>query len=95
MSAAAPPPPPVHGEGTPGTRTEAPLPAPGQSGLVSFGLAIGVLLMAVQLWLLTLALNLYLLGDRRGTVYATVISGLIFAGGLIMLRVLRRTAHPR
>ncbi|HEX6535007.1 MAG TPA: DUF6755 family protein [Gemmatimonadaceae bacterium] len=64
--------------------------APGEEGVVSLGLGIGILLMSVQLWLLTLALNLYLLGDRRGTVIAAIVSGLIFLGGLLMLRVLKR-----
>lgn len=77
------------------SRADAPRPAPGQTGIVMMALSIGVLLMAVQLWLLTLALNLYLLGDRRGTLVAAVISGVIFAGGLAMLRILQRTSHPR
>lgn len=64
--------------------------APGEGGLVMLGLGIGILLMSVQLWLLTLALNLYLLGDRRGTLIAAVVSGAIFLGGLLMLRVLER-----
>jgi hypothetical protein len=51
-------------------------------------LAIGILLMTVQLWLLTLALNLYLSGVRRGAVIAAVISGLIFLGGIFVLRLL-------
>jgi hypothetical protein len=59
--------------------------------MVMLGLSVGVLLMAVQLWLLTLAFNLFLSGDRRGTLIAAVISGAIFAGGLIMLYLLRRT----
>lgn len=68
-------------------------PPPGQSGLVMLGLGIGILLMSVQLWLLTLAFNLYLLGNRRGTLLAALVSGAIFAGGLGMLWVLRRTRH--
>jgi hypothetical protein len=51
--------------------------------------------MAIQLWLLTLAFNLYLLGDRKGTVVAAIVSGLVFLGGLAMLRVLRWTSHRR
>jgi hypothetical protein len=42
-------------------------PPPGQGGLVMLGLSIGILLMGVQLWLLTLAFNLYLRGERRGS----------------------------
>jgi hypothetical protein len=72
-----------------------PGPPPGQHGIVMLGLGIGILLMAVQLWLLTLAFNLYLAGMRRGTLIAAVISGLIFLGGLFMLRLLRRAPHHR
>jgi hypothetical protein len=61
--------------------------------MVMLGLSIGVLLMSVQLWLLTLAFNLFLSGDRRGTVIAAIISGAIFAGGVIMLVLLRRTTR--
>lgn len=75
------------------------VPAPhrpaGQSALVLLGLAVGILLMAVQLWLLTLAFNLYLLGERRGTLIAAIVSGVIFLGGLAMLRVLRAVRRPR
>jgi hypothetical protein len=58
-------------------------------------LAIGILLMTVQLWLLTLALNLYLSGVRRGAVIAAVISGLIFLGGIFVLRLLVHRPRPR
>lgn len=67
----------------------------GQDALVLLGLAIGILLMAVQLWLLTLAFNLFLLGERRGTMIAAIISGAIFLGGLAMLRVLRVARERR
>jgi len=68
-------------------------PAPGQGGLVMLGLSVGILLMSVQLWLLTLAFNLYLSADRRGTLIAAIASGGIFLGGLLMLLVLRRSAR--
>ena len=68
-------------------------PAPGQGGLVMLGLSLGILLMSVQLWLLTLAFNLYLSGDRRGTLIAAIASGCIFLGGLVMLQVLRRSGR--
>lgn len=70
-------------------------PPPGHLGLVMLGLSMGIVLMAIQLWLLTLAFNLYLLGDRKGTVVAAVVSGLVFLGGLAMLRVLRWTSRRR
>lgn len=62
----------------------------GQQGLVQLGLGLGVLLMTVQLWLLTIAFNLFLAGQRRGTLLVAAGSGLIFVGGLVMLRVLGR-----
>lgn len=70
-------------------------PPPGHLGLVMLGLSMGIVMMAIQLWLLTLAFNLYLLGDRNGTVVAAVVSGLVFLGGLAMLRVLRWTSQRR
>lgn len=84
--------PPVHGPAEGTTREDPPGPPVGESGLVSLGLAIGILLMGIQLWLLTLAFNLYLAGERRGTLLVCVSSGLIFAGGVAMLRLLAR--HP-
>ena len=70
-------------------------PAPGQNGLVMLGLSVGILLMSVQLWLLTLAFNLYLSGERGRTLIAAIASGGIFAGGLVMVWVLRRSARRR
>ena len=83
---------PIHGSAEGTHRGEAPGPPPGQAALVMVGLAIGILLMSLQLWLLTLAFNLYLAGQRSGTLLVAISSGLIFAGGLLMLRLLRR--HP-
>jgi hypothetical protein len=70
-------------------------PPPGQGVIIGLGLALGVLLMTVQLWLLTLAFDLYLGGQRSETVVAAVISGLVFLGGLAMLRVLDRGPRRR
>lgn len=70
-------------------------PPPGQMPLVTAALAIGVLLMAIQLWLLTIALDLFLAG-RGGQVWQlALVSGAIFAGGLVMLWLLRRRPHLR
>jgi hypothetical protein len=67
----------------------------GQHGLVQLGLGLGVLLMTVQLWLLTIAFNLFLAGQRRGTLLVAAGSGLIFVGGLLMLRLLGRRPTRR
>jgi hypothetical protein len=70
-------------------------PPAGQGPLVMLALAIGILLMTVQLWLLTLTLNLFLGGARGGTVVAAVISGLIFAGGLVVVRLVEQRPEQR
>jgi hypothetical protein len=57
------------------------------------GLAIGVLLLGIQLWLLTLALDLYLSGQTENTWELVLISGLVFVGGLLLLRLLSRQSH--
>jgi hypothetical protein len=71
------------------------LPAVGQHGLATVGLALGLLLVAIQLWLLTVAFDLYLAGERNQTVGVAVASGLVFLGGLGMLRLLNRTPPRR
>ncbi len=65
-------------------------PRPGESTLVTLGLVVGILFMTIQLWLLTVAFDLYLSGQRGETVRVAIISGLVFLGGLLMLRVLDR-----
>ena len=70
-----------------------PLPPVGQMPLVLAALLVGIGLMAIQLWLLTVALDLYLAG-KGGDVWRTaLVSGLIFLGGVGMLWILRR--RPR
>lgn len=70
-------------------------PPPGQMTLVLAGLAIGLLLLAVQLWLLTIALELYLAGAGERIWQLALASGAIFLGGLIMLRLLNRRPRVR
>jgi hypothetical protein len=65
-------------------------PPPGQQALVMAALMLGLLLMGIQLWLLTVALELYLGGSGRQVWLLTLVSGLIFLGGLLTLRVLGR-----
>jgi uncharacterized protein DUF6755 len=67
-----------------------PLTAPGRDALSAAALVIGLLLMALQLWLLTVALELFLSGKGASVWPLALISGLIFAGGLGMLWLLRR-----
>lgn len=68
-------------------------PPPGQAGLAMLGLAIGIMLMSIQLWLLTLAFDLYMLDEDADAMLAAAFSGLVFLGGLAMLRLLDR--RPR
>ncbi len=68
-------------------------PPPGQVAVVMMSLVIGMLLMGIQLWLLTVALDLYLAGKGGFLWLMGVISGLVFLGGLLILRVLER--RPR
>lgn len=70
-------------------------PPVGQAGLTMLGLAFGLLLVAIQLWLLTIAFDLYLEGERTSTVGVAVCSSLVFLGGLLMLRLLDRQPRRR
>jgi|GEM_PF-1256933 len=87
--------PPMHGSPDLSPQERAKRPPVGHDGLATLGLAIGFLLMAIQLWLLTIAFDLYLAGERASTVGVAVCSGLVFLGGLLMLRVLNRRPAGR
>jgi hypothetical protein len=63
---------------------------PGQDTLATTALVIGLLLMALQLWLLTVALELFLSGEGLHVWPLALVSGCIFAGGLGILWLLRR-----
>jgi hypothetical protein len=70
-------------------------PPAGQMALVMAGLSIGILLLSIQLWLLTIALELYLAGEGTRVWLIALVSGAIFGGGLLMLRLLRRRPRIR
>jgi hypothetical protein len=65
-------------------------PPPGAQAIVLTALAIGTLLVGLQLWLLTVALDLYLAGHGRGTWLLVFVSGLVFCGGLLAVRLVGR-----
>jgi len=65
-------------------------PPPGQEAIVMATLAIGIVLMGIQLWLLTVALDLYLAGKGDQIWGLALVSAAIFLGGLMMTRLLRR-----
>lgn len=70
-------------------------PPAGQAAIVLTALVIGLLLMGIQLWLLTVALDLYLSGRTTDSWLLAAISGLVFLGGLLMLRLERYHTHRR
>lgn len=70
-------------------------PAPGQAALVLAALMIGLLLMGIQLWLLTVALELYLSGVGGRVWQLALLSGVIFHGGLAILWLLYRRPEVR
>ena len=68
-------------------------PAPGRQALLLAALCIGGLLLAMQLWLLTVALELYLGGEGSNIWALAILSGLVFLGGLYALRLISRRAR--
>lgn len=77
------------GEKRPDEAVELP-PPPGQGPVILTALAVGILLMGVQLWLLTVSLELYLSGEGGRIWQSALLSGAIFLGGFLMLWLLRR-----
>lgn len=68
-------------------------PPPGWAALLLAALLVGLLLLGLQLWLLTVALDMYLGGSGDRVWLLAVISGVVFLGGLLALWLL--SAHPR
>jgi nitrite reductase/ring-hydroxylating ferredoxin subunit len=69
-------------------------PPPGQHAAAAAALGIGILLMTFQLWLLTVALDLYLGGDGRRIWFLALVSGVVFAGGVLAVRRVGRPLRP-
>ncbi len=63
--------------------------------VLTTAVALGLLLLAVQLWILTVALDLLLGGGREGFLRLAVVSGAVFAGGLLVLRLLGARTRMR
>lgn len=71
-------------------------PPPGRQAILLASLTVGALLLAMQLWLLTVALELYLGGDDDSGIWVLAgFSGLIVLGGAFVLRMLARRARLR
>jgi len=62
----------------------------GQAAIIMLGLTLGLIMMGIQLWLLTLAFDLFRSGDRTQTLVVAIFSGVVFLGGVLMLRFLDR-----
>jgi hypothetical protein len=63
-------------------------PRAGQGPVLSAALAIGILLLAIQLWMLTVALDLYLGGRGDRIWQLTLGSFVVFVGGVLSIRLL-------
>jgi polyferredoxin len=61
--------------------------------VLTTALVLGFVLMALQLWLLTVALDLLLGGKTQGFFRLAATSGAVFAGGVLVLALLRK--RPR
>ena len=71
------------------------VPPPGEAGLVGAALMIGILLLGLQLWILTVALEEFQRHNDSRTYILAGISALIFAGGLAVRWLLKRTPSVR
>lgn len=67
--------------------------APGRRAMMLAAVLIGLLLLGVQLWLLTVAVELYLGGEAEDAWTLALVSGLVFVGGLLAYRLLGRQPH--
>ncbi len=61
--------------------------------ILATALMLGLVLMGIQLWLLTVALDLFLAGRTDGLLRLAGASAAVFAGGVIVLRLLRAPAR--
>jgi hypothetical protein len=68
-------------------------PPPGEMAILLAALSIGILLMGIQLWLLTVALDLYLGGQGPQVWQLALVSGAIFLGGRGILSILHHRSR--
>lgn len=66
---------------------------PGRQALLLGALLIGLIMLTIQLWLLSVALELYLSGEGDEIWGLALASGLVFAGGLLATWFLSRSTH--
>lgn len=67
--------------------------APGRRAMVLAAVVIGMVLLGVQLWLLTVAVELYLGGEAEHAWTLALGSAAVFLGGLLAYRMLGK--QPR
>lgn len=77
------------------SRREGESPLPGESPILLAAVTLGFILLGSQLWLLTIALDLYLAGEGGSIWLLVLVSGLIALGGLAILALLRRRPRVR
>jgi hypothetical protein len=65
-----------------------------EAPVLTAALALGLVLMAIQLWILTVALDLLLGGGDAPLWRLALASGAVFGGGLLVLKVLRAPPRP-
>ena len=63
---------------------------PGRQALLMAALALGLLMLGIQLWLLTVALELFLSGEGNEIWGLALVSGVVFGGGLLATWLLSR-----
>lgn len=66
---------------------------PGRQALLLGALMIGLIMLSMQLWLLTVALELYLSGEGEGIWGLALVSGIVFGGGLLATWLLSRRSR--
>lgn len=66
-----------------------------ETPVLTAALALGLVLTAIQLWILTVALDLFLGGGDAPLWRLAAVSGGVFAGGLLVLRLLRARPGAR
>ena len=66
---------------------------PGRQALLLGALLVGLIMLSIQLWLLSIALELYLSGNGDEVWGLALASGVVFAGGLMATRVLSRSTQ--
>lgn len=75
-------------------REPEPVVPPGRRAMLLAAVTLGIIMLGIQLWLLTVALDLYLGGAGSEVWTLAVFSGAVFLGGLGALHLLERKA-PR